>query len=107
MIGQIIGTAHLLANAFDPDQVLTRVYGREGQCGVRPKNEMGMMALRGGTVAGEHTMYFFGEDETLSITHSASSRRIFASGALKAGEVLATRKAGFYTLEEILFTEEV
>ena len=65
---------------------------------------MGMFALRGGTVAGEHTLYFFGEDEALSFSHSAASRRIFAAGAVKAAELLAGKDPGFYTLDEILFS---
>ena len=65
---------------------------------------MGIFALRGGTVAGEHTVYFFGEDETLSITRSAASRRIFAAGAVKAASLLAGKAPGFYTLDEILFS---
>ena len=54
---------------------------------------MGMFAVRGGTVAGEHTLYFFGEDETLSITHSAASRRIFAAGAVKAAALMTGERA--------------
>ena len=83
------GTAKMLADAF---------------CGARDRDEMGMFALRGGTVAGEHTLYFFGEDETLSFSHSAASRRIFAAGAVKAAELLAGKDPGFYTLDEILFS---
>ena len=62
-----------------------------------------MFSLRGGTVAGEHTVYFFGEDETLQITHRAASRRIFAAGALRAAQAICGRGPGFYTLDELLF----
>ena len=97
------GTALLLADAVDPDRSLTRVCAREGQCGARTRDELGIVALRGGTTPGEHTVYFFGEDEVLSIKHEAFSRRIFAAGALKAALALSGREPGRYTLEEILF----
>lgn len=100
------GTAVLLADALDPDRCLRRVYGREGFCGERSQDEMGLFSVRGGTVAGEHTLYFFGQDETLSLAHSAASRRIFAVGAVKAAALLAKRSPGFYTLDEILFLPE-
>ena len=98
------GTAKMLANALDPEQQLRRVSGREGLCGARGRDEMGMFAVRGGTVAGEHTLYFFGEDETLSITHSAASRRIFAAGAVKAAALMTGKSPGFYSLDDILFS---
>lgn len=98
------GTAVLLADALDPNRRLRRISGREGFCGARGQEEMGMFSVRGGTVAGEHTLYFFGEDETISLTHSAASRRIFAAGAVKAAQLLAQRSPGFYTLDEILFS---
>ncbi|MEG1931908.1 MAG: dihydrodipicolinate reductase C-terminal domain-containing protein, partial [Pygmaiobacter sp.] len=63
-------------------------------------------AIRGGTVAGEHTVSFFGEDEVLEITHKAASRRIFANGALHAARALAALPHGFYTLQDILFGKE-
>lgn len=99
------GTAKLLLAALDPEGRKKVVSGRDGMCGARSKEEIGVMALRGGTVAGEHTVYFFGEDETLSITHSAASRRIFAAGALQAAETVAGREKGWYLLDQILFGE--
>ena len=71
--------------------------------GKRKPEEIGVFSLRGGTVAGEHTVYFFGEDETLQITHRAASRRIFAAGALRAAQAICGRGPGFYTLDELLF----
>lgn len=108
------GTAKLLADAIDPDGRLERVYGRSGMCGRRPKKEMGMFSMRGGTVSGTHTVSFFGEDESFTLTHSAASRRIFAKGALRAAEALAeSRAAGagkatglrLFSLEDILFPQ--
>ena len=97
------GTAKLLLQALDPDGEALVVHGREGLCGKRKKEEIGVFSLRGGTVAGEHTVSFFGEDEILEITHKASSRKIFAAGALRAAEALTQKPAGRYSLEELLF----
>ena len=97
------GTAKLLIDAIDPHHNLTPVYGRSGLCGKRDKNEIGVHAIRGGTIAGIHTVSFFGEDETIEITHSASSRKIFASGALMAAKKLCSKDKGFYTFDEIMF----
>ena len=63
------GTAKLLLEAVDPQHRLRPVYGREGNCGRREKDEVGIHALRGGTVAGTHTVHFFGPDEELELTH--------------------------------------
>ncbi|MFR1809619.1 MAG: 4-hydroxy-tetrahydrodipicolinate reductase, partial [Pygmaiobacter massiliensis] len=100
------GTAKLLVDAVVPEHHLTPVYGRQGFCGRRGKTEIGIHAIRGGTVAGEHTVSFFGEDEVLEITHKAASRRIFASGALHAARALAKLPKGYYTLDQILFENE-
>lgn len=97
------GTAKLLLQAMDPESEALVVHGREGLCGKRKKEEIGVFSLRGGTVAGEHTVYFFGEDESLALTHKASSRRIFAAGALRAAEALAQKPAGWYTLDDLIF----
>ena len=97
------GTAKMLLAAVDPEHTKKVVSGRNGICGARTTEEIGVMALRGGTVAGEHTVYFFGQDETLEITHRAASRRIFAAGAVHAAEALAGRDKGWYQLDEILF----
>ena len=97
------GTAKLLLEALDPEGQALVVHGREGLCGKRKKEEIGVFSLRGGTVAGEHTVSFFGEDEVLEITHRAASRKIFAAGALRAAEALAAKPAGWYSLEALLF----
>ena len=97
------GTAKQLLQAIDPDGTALVVHGREGMCGKRKENEIGVFSLRGGTVAGEHTVSFFGEDECLEFTHKAQSRRVFAAGAVRAAEALVDKPAGFYTLEELIF----
>lgn len=97
------GTAKLLLEAIDPHHRLTPVYGREGSCGKRDAAEIGIHALRGGTVAGTHTVHFFGPDEELEITHRAASRQIFVNGALHMARLLPGRPNGVYDLQSILF----
>jgi len=99
------GTAKLLLEAIDPKHALTPVYGREGNCGKRDKAEIGMHALRGGTVAGTHTVHFFGPDEEFEITHRAASRQIFVNGALHMARLLPGKANGVYDLQKILFGE--
>jgi len=96
------GTAKALADAIDPDHMLPRVYGREGVTGARG-NEIGIHAVRGGTVAGEHRVMFLGEDEILEIRHEAASRRIFAAGAVRAAESARGLAPGLYTMEDLLW----
>lgn len=97
------GTAKLLLEAIDPRREMTPVYGREGLCGKRRKQEIGVHALRGGTMAGQHTVHFFGTDEVLEITHTATSRQIFVNGALQMARKLRHFPKGRYHLQEILF----
>ena len=99
------GTAKLLLEAIDPHHALTPVYGREGNCGKRSKDEIGIHALRGGTVAGTHTVHFFGPDEEFEITHRAASRQIFVNGALHMARLLPGKPNGVYDLQKILFGE--
>ena len=97
------GAAKLLVEALDPAGELTPVYGREGLCGERRPDEIGIHALRGGTVAGTHSVHFFGPDEELEFTHRATSRRIFVLGALKAARALVREPKGFHSLDDLLF----
>lgn len=100
------GTAKLLLNAIDPEQLLRPVYGREGNCGKRSGDEIGIHSLRGGTVAGTHTVHFFGQDEEFEITHRAASRQIFVNGALQIAHLLVNKPVGLYNLQSILFEED-
>ena len=103
------GTAKMLLGAVvDEERACGRgeyepVYGREGMCGARDPHEVGMHSLRGGTVAGVHTVSFFGPDEEVSLTHRATSRQIFVNGAIAATRRLVGREAGFYTFDEVMF----
>lgn len=78
------------------------VHGREGTPGPRPLAEVGVFALRGGTVAGEHTVHFLGPDERLELTHRAGDRSIFARGALAAARWLVERPPGRYAMRDVL-----
>lgn len=99
------GTAKLLVEAIDPRHELTPVYGREGNTGKREKKEIGIHALRGGTVAGTHTVHFFGPQEELEFTHRAANRQIFVNGALHMARLLPGKANGVYDLQKILFGE--
>lgn len=97
------GTAKILLDAVNPNGEYTPAYGRQGMCGARTKKEIGVHALRGGTVAGEHVVRFFGKEEEIALSHRADSRRIFAAGALKTAQLLCGKAPGLYTLEDVLF----
>ena len=97
------GTAKALLAAVDPFAECEVVYGREGFTGVRPVREIGMHALRGGTVAGTHEVHFFGEDEEVVLTHRAASRQIFVNGAIACAQRLVGRDPGVYTVDDLLF----
>ena len=99
------GSAKLLLEALDPRGEARLVYGREGNTGRRRKGEIGVHALRGGTVAGTHTVHFFGPGEELEFTHRAASRQIFVNGALHMARLLPGKPKGVYDLQKILFGE--
>jgi 4-hydroxy-tetrahydrodipicolinate reductase len=78
------------------------VYGREGLVGERPDKQIGVFAIRGGDVVGDHTVSFFGIGERVEITHKASSRETLSRGALRAAKYIVKKGAGFYTMEDVL-----
>lgn len=96
------GTAKMLLSAVDPQGEYAVVNGREGRPGKRG-HEIGMHALRGGTVAGEHSVHFFGQMEEIELRHRADSREIFARGALRAAKFAVQAKPGLYDMEDVLF----
>ena len=97
------GTAKMLVAEVDPTGERPVVYGREGMVGARPAGEIGVHALRGGTVAGTHEVHFFGTDEEVCLTHRAASRQIFVTGAVAAAHRLLAKPAGFYTFDDLMF----
>ncbi len=78
------------------------VYGRSGIVGQRPPGEIGVHAIRGGDVVGDHTVYFFADGERVELTHRASSRQTFASGSLRAAHFIASKPPGVYTMAHVL-----
>lgn len=95
------GTAKMLLNSIDPNNEFIHTFSREGMIGKREK-EIGVFALRGGTEAGEHTVYYFGNDESIEIKHHATSRQIFVNGALKATKYIVEQKPGMYDMNDLI-----
>jgi 4-hydroxy-tetrahydrodipicolinate reductase len=92
--GTAIRLAQCMAEARDWAYDEVKCTGRDGIIGERPQKEFGVMALRGGDVVGDHTMYFFGPGERIEIKHQAHSREMFATGALRAAKWLARQEPG-------------
>lgn len=99
------GTAKLLLSAMDPEHHYQEIDGRSGMVGKRGK-EIGVHALRGGSVAGEHTVLYLGDDEKLEIKHTAISRQIFVNGAVHAAKWLMKQPSGFYSMEDMVKGEQ-
>ena len=77
-------------------------HGREGIIGERTQNEIGIHAIRGGDVVGDHTVIFANNGERVELTHKASSRDTFANGALRAAQWLVKQKPGLYDMQDVL-----
>jgi 4-hydroxy-tetrahydrodipicolinate reductase len=99
--GTALRLAEVLCEARGVDMNDTLSFGRKGLA-PRTDTEIGMQVLRGGDVAGEHTVYFLGEGERLEVTHRASSRHVFAQGALRAASWVRGRRPGLYSMDEVL-----
>lgn len=80
---------------------VTPVYDRHERTEKREKDEVGIHSVRGGTIVGEHDVLFAGTDETITISHKAQSKDIFANGAITAAEKLNTKSNGFYTFDNL------
>ncbi len=101
--GTAVKLAEVLAASRGWDLAEVGNYGRMGIIGARPEKELGVHALRGGDVVGDHTVYFFGPGERLEVTHRAHSRENFARGALRAAAWLSEQKAGeLYSMGHLL-----
>ncbi len=101
--GTALGIARAVAEPLGRDLGTDLVNGRVGKPGKRKQREIGMHALRMGSIPGDHTVYFCSDYECLSITHRAESRDVFAAGALRAAKWLSKKPAGFYTMQDMLF----
>lgn len=103
------GTAMMLADAINQAAGgdLEYVYDRHENRTARAKRELGMHALRGGTITGEHTVVFAGSDEVIELTHKAYSRNIFAHGALRAAKFIVTLPCGLYNMGSLLTQQNI
>lgn len=98
------GTAILLADAIQNsvEDELARTYDRTGVRKPRDKNEIGIHAVRGGTIVGEHTVIFAGKDEVIELNHIATSKEVFAAGAIKAAKFLSGKPFGIYDMKNVM-----
>lgn len=99
------GTALMLAKAAAKGRGAAEdfTFGRHGDIGERPRGEIAIHALRGGSVVGDHTVMFAGDLERVEITHKAQDRAAFAAGALKALAWAKGKACGIYTMRDVLF----
>ncbi|WP_026525653.1 4-hydroxy-tetrahydrodipicolinate reductase [Butyrivibrio sp. MB2005] len=98
------GTAIALADSIKealPEE-FEYVYDRSGRREKRPKKEIGISAVRGGTIVGDHDVIFAGTDEVITLSHRAYSRSVFAKGALEAARFLAGKPAGKYDMADVI-----
>ena len=99
------GTALMIANALSEERDDTEyVYDRHSVRHKRESREIGIHSIRGGTIVGEHEVLFAGNNEMITLTHTATSREIFASGALKAAAYLASKatQSGLYNMSDLI-----
>lgn len=97
------GTALAIADAISESvsEKPEYVYDRHSVRKQRSKNEIGLHAVRGGTIVGEHDVLFAGPDEVLTISHSAASRSVFAEGAVRAAQFMNGKPKGFYSMDDL------
>lgn len=98
------GTAIMLADAINSvfDDSYHYMYDRHSQRKKRDKKEIGIHAVRGGTIVGEHEVIFAGHDEVITLSHSAASKEVFAVGSVNAAVFLKGKSAGLYSMSDLL-----
>ena len=96
----MLGQAAALGRGLDFDKVM--VTGRKGQVGRRPTEEIGVSALRGGGVVGQHSVYFMGPNDKVELTHTALNRQAFASGVVTACKWIKGHQPGLYDMLDVL-----
>ncbi len=98
------GTALMIADAIseEMDKPMKYEYDRHSKREKRTKNEIGIHAIRGGTIVGEHEILFAGRDENITLSHSARSKEVFAVGAVNAAIFMNGKSAGLYDMSELL-----
>ena len=100
--GTALRMGEVVADALGRDLKDCAVYGREGQTGERDRKTIGFETIRAGDIVGDHTVMFASMGERVEITHKASSRMTFASGAMRAALWLSGRPAGLYDMQDVL-----
>lgn len=98
------GTALALADSINEacDNSYDYVYDRSARCEKRPDKEIGISAVRGGTIVGDHDVIFAGMDEVITLSHTAYSRSVFAKGAVEAAKFLAGKAPGMYSMKDVI-----
>ncbi len=98
------GTALALADSINEefDNSYAYVYDRSSRREKRPQKEIGISAVRGGTIVGDHDVIFAGNDEVITFSHSAYSKGVFGKGAIEAGKFLKGKPAGMYTMSDVI-----
>ena len=98
------GTALILADSINEALGNEKVYefNRHAKREKRPKKEIGIHSIRGGNECGKHTVIFFGENESLEITHTVNSRAMFANGAVKAAQFIIHKNPGLYNMNDLI-----
>lgn len=104
------GTAYMMAEAVAEARGQNlkdvAIYGREGQTGARETGTIGIHAIRGGEIVGDHTVMFIADGEVVEITHRARARMTFAAGAVRAATWIIQQKAGQYNMQDVLGLNE-
>jgi 4-hydroxy-tetrahydrodipicolinate reductase len=100
--GTAIRLAERAAGGLGLDYPQDAVFGREGIVGKRPTRQIGVHAIRGGDVVGEHTVSFIGRGERIELTHRAHNRDTFAAGALVAARFVERSRPGLYDMQDVL-----
>jgi 4-hydroxy-tetrahydrodipicolinate reductase len=100
--GTALRFAEVVAQARGLDAKTAMRHGRVGQVGARTEGEIGMHAIRGGDVVGDHTLILAGPGERIELTHRAHTREIFALGAVRAAHFVVGRAPGLYDMADVL-----
>jgi 4-hydroxy-tetrahydrodipicolinate reductase len=100
--GTALALARAVAEATHRDLAKDARYERHGVIGERPKREIGIQAVRGGDIVGDHTVFFVGSGERIEVTHRAHSRDTFARGAVQAAVWAARQAPGYYSMRDVL-----
>ncbi len=100
--GTAVRMGEVVAEALGRDYNQVANYHREGICGERTKDEIGMQTVRGGDIIGEHTVYFIGQGERIEISHRAMSRDMFSRGSVRAAKWIVGKQPGLYDMQDVL-----